>query len=204
MADVPIACSCGQVRGVADVSQDSVNRLVCHCDDCQSFAHFLERADEILDEHGGSDICQMSPGRLRITQGAENLACVRLTEKGLVRWYASCCRTPLANTMLSQAIPFAGVLSSSLRPEGSLDRAIGPVRAGVFARFAKGDRATLIASERPPLSMIFRFLKLALGARLRGDQKRSPFFGSDGKPVAEPRVLSADELRSVETARDAT
>ena len=70
------------------------------------------------------------------------------------------------------------------------------MRAGAAGR-------TLDATDRPPLSMIFRFLRLALTARLRGDAKRSPFFGADRKPIVEPRVLSEDELRAVEKARDA-
>lgn len=32
----------------------TVNRVICHCDDCQAFAHHLRRAD-LLDAHGGPD-----------------------------------------------------------------------------------------------------------------------------------------------------
>ena len=48
--DVPIRCSCGALQGYArGISRKSGRRMACYCDDCQSFAHFLGRADEVLD-----------------------------------------------------------------------------------------------------------------------------------------------------------
>ena len=45
-SDLPIRCTCGALRGVLrEPSRDTGNRCVCYCDDCQSFAYFLERAD---------------------------------------------------------------------------------------------------------------------------------------------------------------
>jgi hypothetical protein len=59
--EVPLRCSCGVVRGAArGVSGANGNRLICYCDDCQSFAHFLGPAQPILDSHGGTEIFQMS------------------------------------------------------------------------------------------------------------------------------------------------
>ncbi len=78
--DLPIRCSCGALRGIArGVSAKRGNRIVCYCDDCQSFAYFLEHPDRILDSHGGTDIFQMSPARLEISEGADQLVCMRLT-----------------------------------------------------------------------------------------------------------------------------
>ena len=89
--DVPLKCNCGTVRGVArEVSESNGNRLVCYCDDCQYFAHFLGRAEDILDPHGGSDIFQMAPARIEIIEGESAIACVRLTPGGLMRWYSDC------------------------------------------------------------------------------------------------------------------
>jgi hypothetical protein len=45
--------------------------------------------------------------------------------------------------------------------------------------------------------------RIIVGARLRGETRRSPFFHADGTPKVAPHVLSADELRAVESARDA-
>ena len=206
--DLPIRCSCGALRAVArGVSSNRGNRLVCYCDDCQSFAHFLERADQILDPHGGTDIFQTSPARLEITEGVKHLACIRLKPGGLLRWYADCCRTPIGNTLASRQVPFVGLIHSRTDPASdgpSRDEALGPIRAHVNGRFAKGDRAQLDAHDRAAVSTIFRFVAILLIARLRGDHKRSAFFDAEtGEPIAEPRVLSADELRRVETARDA-
>ena len=91
-----LQCRCGEVRGVVtDVSPNTVNRVVCYCDDCQAFLHHLGRAD-LLDAHGGSDIVQIAPASLSFVHGKERIVGLRLTPKGLYRWYASCCRTPLA------------------------------------------------------------------------------------------------------------
>jgi hypothetical protein len=85
------------MRGVAsDVSQSSGFRFVCYCRDCQAFARFLERAD-VLDPAGGTDIFQMPPARVKLVAGTDAMRCLRLSNK-VLRWYADCCRTPIANT----------------------------------------------------------------------------------------------------------
>jgi hypothetical protein len=44
--NVTLSCSCGEVRGlVTGVSPNTVNRVVCYCDDCQAFLHHLGRAE---------------------------------------------------------------------------------------------------------------------------------------------------------------
>ncbi len=55
----------------------------------------------VLDERGGSQIIQVPPKNLTFTQGREVLASMRLTEKGLLRWYAGCCNTPIGNTLIT-------------------------------------------------------------------------------------------------------
>ncbi len=146
---LPIRCSCAALRGTAlGVSANRGNRVVCYCDDCQSFAYFLGRADQILDAHGGTDIFQTSPARLEM---------------------------------------------------------LGPIRARVNARFAKGDKAQLDANDRLPVSQLFRFVPMLLMARLRGDHTRSPFFDSKtGELRVEPHVLTEAELAEVERNRDAS
>jgi len=199
--DLRIRCACGAVRGVVrGASPSSGNHLVCHCDDCQAFAHFLARPDQILDAWGGTDIYQTSPAKVAFEAGDERLACMRLRPKGLLRWYASCCRTPIGNTV-SAGLPFVGLIHRCLDDEAGVR---GPVRARVFGRFARGDRSQLRAHDRAPLSLVLRFAWLIGQARLRGDQRRSPFFDPrTGEPVAQPRVLTAEELRDVESRRDA-
>ena len=146
MTDIPIQCECGAVRGVVrDMAPSNTNRAICHCDDCQAFVHYLGRADEVLDEHGGTEVFQVAPGNVEFTAGAEHLACLRLTETGPYRWYTDCCRTPIANTPANWRISFAGLLARCLNPgpEGSLDAAAGPPGMRIFTQFATGDPATM-------------------------------------------------------------
>lgn len=206
---LPIRCSCASLRGTAlGVSANRGNRVVCYCDDCQSFAYFLGRADQILDAHGGTDIFQTSPARLELSEGVDKLACMRLTPGGMVRWYASCCNTPVGNTMATRQMPFVGLIHSCVdhAADGrARDETLGPIRARVNARFAKGDRAQLDAHDRFPMSQLFRFVPMLLMARLRGDHTRSPFFDSKtGELGVEPRVLTEAELLEVENRRDAS
>src|SRR5262244_3439281 len=107
-----VHCRCGEVRGfVADASPNTVNRVMCYCDDCQAFVHHLGRAD-LLDAHGGTDIVQVAPASLVSHHGTERIVGLRLAPKGLYRWYASCCKTPLGNTV-GPAIPFVGIVAQA-------------------------------------------------------------------------------------------
>ena len=99
------------MRGVAsDVSRSTGFRFVCYCKDCQVFARFLERAD-VLDPAGGTDIFHMPPGRVKFTAGTDAMRCLRLSSK-VLRWYAACCRTPIANTAAGPRFPIVAVIHS--------------------------------------------------------------------------------------------
>jgi hypothetical protein len=203
--DLPLRCACGAWRGVLrGVAPGRGNRCICYCDDCQSFAHYLGRADEILDAHGGTDIFQTSPARLEITAGNERLACVRLRPRSnVVRWFASCCRTPIGNTPAEHRVPLVGVIRSCLDLGAvglSADAALGPVRGIAFPRFARGDRTQL--PKRSLVLHLLRMVGIILAARIRRDQLRSPFMHADGELKASPHVLGVEELRAVEAVRD--
>ena len=192
---LPIRCFCGQLEGVAhDVAPETGTHLKCYCDDCQAFQKLLGHAERVLDEHGGTEIFQMSAGKIEITKGHENLACLRLTPKGTLRWYASCCNAPLGNTLATPALPFFGVIGTCFdRSAGgeAVDRALGPLKPGVFGKFALGDRTAVDAHDRVPLSAVGGFLRKVIGWRFGGAHKSSPFF-EGGRPVATPRVVSED------------
>jgi hypothetical protein len=187
------------------VDPSTGNRCVCYCDDCQSFAFYLGRADSILDDRGGTDIFQTSPARLEIIAGRENLACVRLRPgSNVIRWYASCCRTPIGNTPAEHRVPFVGVIHACMdvaATGSAADDVLGPIRARFFRRFARGGEAGLAGGRT--LVAILRLVRMVLRARLRGDRRRSIFFQLDGEPKVAPHVLSAVELAGVEAARDA-
>jgi len=197
--DVPLRCACGALRGLLrSITPRNGNRCICYCDDCQAFANFMERPESILDSHGGTDIFQTSQARLEITEGREYLACIQLRAGSkLVRWYASCCRTPIGNTPTEPRIPFVGVIQRCLdlgALGASADAVLGPVRGTFFRRFARGDRSELPRGRS--VLLILRLVRLILVARLRRDQLHSPFFAPSGEPRVAAHVLSADELRA--------
>lgn len=194
--NIPLRCQCGAVRGMAsDVSPQTGRRVVCMCDDCQAFARFLGR-DDVLDAHGGTDIFQTTPSRIALTEGAEKLAAVRLSPKGMVRFYTSCCRTPVANTLDSAQLPFAGVVHSFMDHAShgrSRNEVLGPPIARIHARDAIGTPPEGAHPKVPP-SFIPRVVAWMARNRLAGRHRPSPFYDArTSRPVAEPRVLSAAE-----------
>ena len=104
---------------------DVINRCVCYCTDCQAFAQFLQRPTDILDSLGGTDHANASQD-ISFTEGTDNLACMRLTDTGLLRWYASCCHTPIGNTPPNFKLSFIGLIHTCLEAgDGSLESAFG-------------------------------------------------------------------------------
>ena len=202
--DLSLRCSCGALKGVAHgIAPDTGNHAVCYCDDCQSFAHFLGRPGQLLDPQGGTEVFQMSAAEIALTAGREHLACMRLSPRGLTRWYAGCCNTPLGNTPSSGGIPFIGLINRCVEPpddDPKLEKSFGPIRGWVGRKFAHGDVAA-IPRGKPTLFVVMRFIRFALGWRLRGDQRRSPFFDPRTlTPVVTPRVLTLDERNALRRA----
>ena len=195
--DVPVRCECGSVRGILSrVSPSRVVRAVCYCDDCQAFAHHLGRADTVLDNYGGTSIFQVSPSRLTISEGERHLACVRLTGRNLLRWYAACCGTPIGNTPGSRKLHFLGLIHVFLdfsELEVPADKVFGPIRARAFKKFATGDRSVIIALPEEGLPFLLGGIRRILGALLTGAYRFTPFFDGAGIPVAAPQCVSQEE-----------
>lgn len=194
----PLQCRCGTVKGL--VSRPEIaNRAVCYCGSCQAFAYFLGRQGDVLDERGGSDVIQVLPKNLAFTQGIGALSCLRLTDKGVHRWYASCCNTPIGNTMHTCKISFVGLLHSCLDTSGvPLSGSFGEVRTRVNTQGARG-------TSKPKTEGLARtfwwFTKTIIKARLDGGYRHTPFFFVDeDRPIVVPRVLSAAELAGVMAA----
>ena len=204
--DLPLHCRCGRLRGVVQgVSPSAGNRIVCHCDDCQTWIHHLGGSDAWLDDHGGTELFQLAPDRIRIEAGADQLRCKRLRDGGLMRWYAACCDTPIANTLASAQLPFAGVVHACIDAEAagtSRDAALGPIIARVFGSHAVGERDGLEAPDRAPFWLVLRILRQVLGWRLGGRHRKSPFFDArTGRPTAAPEVLAPEVLKAAQQAR---
>lgn len=199
-AYVRLACRCGQVQGrVARCTAGSGHapvqtRVVCHCGDCQAFASWLGASGHALGANAGTDLVQMTPDRLHFDQGTDRLACIQLRDKGLLRWYASCCETPLCNTMARPFTAFVGVLTVNLQTP-DLDTTFGTVQARAFVESAQGADRPMKNSGLP--RVVFNFFRMILGSRVRGRHRTTPFFHADGTPVARPHLLSPPELEAV-------
>jgi hypothetical protein len=187
----PIRCRCGQLEGAVAHPARGI-RGVCYCRDCQAYAHFLERPDGMVDALGGTDVVIARPHDVRLTAGLEHLACMSLSPRGTLRWYASCCRTPIANTPREVTIPHLGLVHSALEGGArTLDEAFGPIRMRVNRKSAHG--------APPPasvLSTLFGGLRYAYGmlsSRLGGKYRNNPFFDASGQPRMQPRVLTLAE-----------
>ena len=138
--DLLLRCQCGHVRGVArEVSPTSGLRFVCYCTDCQAFARILERQD-VLDAAGGMDIFQMAPGHVTLTVGVDALRCISFSNK-VLRWYADCCKTPIANTAADPRFPVVALIHTFIDSDAvgcSRDDAFGPPLCRIYERSATG------------------------------------------------------------------
>ncbi len=191
--DVELECRCGEVRGrVRGASKKNTNRVVCYCDDCQAFLHHLGRA-ELLDDHGGTRIIQVAPASLSFDRGTERIACLRLTPKGLYRWFTTCCKTPLGNT-LTPAIPFVGIEESCFR--APVDEVFGPPIASILGKYAVGDPPP--GSTKVDLRLIARTIRLLLGWKIGRRSWPHPFFEKKArKPRFEMIVLTKEEREAL-------
>lgn len=186
MTDVAFSCSCGTLKGVLqEVSPASGCHALCYCRDCRAFARHMDQLDA-LEPGGGSPLVQVVPARIEITQGADRIACLRLSPRGLHRWYAACCKTPLANTVGSPRMPMAGMW----RPLFAQTDAFGPV---VTHGFTKGALPGGPRKDKGLGRMFGGLLKRALAAYLNGTARQSPFFDASGAPVAAPQIISKED-----------
>ncbi|HKO89664.1 MAG TPA: DUF6151 family protein [Polyangiaceae bacterium] len=196
--DLELGCRCGQIHGQArGISPESVNRAICYCDDCQAFLHHIGRSD-LLDGHGGSELVQVAPASVSFDRGVEHIVGVRLGPKGMHRWYASCCQTPLGNTMPTPALPFIGMLLEVFRNLDARrrDEVFGPLRGKAFGQFATNGAPE--GSTKLPLKMILNTLRLVLGWKLRGATWPHPFFGRETAKAQLPlTILSRDECQAL-------
>lgn len=197
---ISLKCQCGSFKGVATVSRSFSRRIVCLCDDCQAYAHFLGKAKSVLDANGGTDVCPVTPAHIKVTHRAENLRCLRLSPRGMYRWYAGCCKTPIANSLPSYRVPFAGVVHTIMDHAGdhqTREEALGPIFARVQGKFgiAPLPPGTL---QKASLSVILSTLKFLLSAVVKREYKPSPFFDTvTGKPRVEPYILTLAERESM-------
>lgn len=167
---------------MSNASPKTVNRVVCYCDDCQAFVHHLKRP-ELLDENAGSDIIQVAPATLSFERGAERIACVRLSPKGLFRFYADCCKTPVGNTV-GPAVPFVGIHAKTFV---AADEACGAPVGGFMGKFAIG--TPIEGSTGLNVKVVARALRMVAGWKLGGKSWPHPFFAKGSKEPHRPTTL---------------
>ena len=200
---ITLKCSCG--KRIGEIERSAANRstrALCYCVDCQAFAHYLRNHETVLDSQGGSDVTQISPARISFSEGKEHLACLRLSDNGMVRWYAQCCNTPIGNTMANPKVPFIGLLHKCMHTSKgeSLDDVFGPATMVVYPEFAQGEPKP--KGNRWSLALgVARLVKNIITARLLGDARRNPFFDfSSGTPIVSPMILSEREREDLRTS----
>lgn len=198
-----LSCSCGRLRGaVTPVGPRTGTHIVCYCDDCQAFGRLLEGrgATAALDPLGGTAIFQTAPAHITLSEGADQLRCVRLSGKGMFRFYAGCCHAPIGN-MMGPRMPFIGLITARLVvPEdgaASVARALGPA-TGVQGRYAIGG-CPPGAARVATFGVVARSFGRVLGWWVGRKHQPSAFFDpATRRPRVEVEVLPAEareELR---------
>ena len=179
---MPFSCACGALTGHITVAGvQSGTHVGCFCHDCRAAQLYFGQPDPAP---GPVNILHMSPEELRIDSGADQLALMQLSPKGMLRWYAKCCNAPIATTARSAKFPFAGFDVNRIADP----QALGPITTRGFAPQPGGKQA----HEN------IRYAAIGLAIRLTkswlsGSWRKTPFFKADGDPVASPTILSKAE-----------
>ncbi len=185
-----IQCECGAVTGHIE-GEGTSNRVSCYCADCQAFARYLGRTNDILDAQGGTEIVQLAQHRIVFSSGKQHLAAMQLSENGLLRWFTSCCRSPIGNTVNNQKFSFIGLFSSSM--ESSLiDQDFGTAIAIVNIDSALGEPKP---EQKGIAMMILRVFKIVATSRITGKYRNSVFFTRSGEPITNQIVLTSAERK---------
>jgi len=147
----------------------------------------------MLDAQGGTDITAVRPRYITLNRGVEHLTCMSLSEEGTLRWYTSCCGTPVGNTPRDFKTSHVGLIHCCLNTDGrSLDEVLGPVVMRISGKSAKGK----VESNSPirfGLAVAHYLASITL-SRISRSYLINPFFQiPQGIPLVKPKVLSPAE-----------
>ena len=104
----------------------------------------------MLDGAGGTDIFLMPAGRVKLAAGSDVVRCIHFSKR-VFRWYADCCRTPIANTA-GPRFPVVGITNAFMdrAADGrSRDERLDAPLCRIFEQSATGP---LPPSAPPPRS----------------------------------------------------
>lgn len=191
-----IQCQCGGFRAKQKAfPKGTPGRLVCYCDDCQTYLHHLKRTD-LLDSNGGTEIIPAYPADVEVLHGLEYLKCTRLSATGTFRFSTTCCNTPVVN--MRPRVPWAGFLRCvyTANDTHKIDQILGPVRGRIMGRYAKGT-PPVGTPQTFDLRALLTVMPFILRGRLLRKFRPSPFFAEDGTTaVVAPHVLSKAEQQT--------
>ena len=187
--NVELQCECGSVAGrLEGFDPARADYVVCHCSDCQAFARTLDAEARILDRANGTHLLQTRCATLEIDRGRDLLACLHLTEKPTLRWYASCCDTPMFNTYRNGRVPYITTLLANCDPEGR-EALTRQCLGHLFLDDAGVSTADLTACS--PAKLALRVVPRMIRDLVGGDRRRTALFDPQTlEPIAQPQRLA--------------
>ena len=189
------SCACGTVAGtITDVGPKQGDYVYCHCTDCQAVPKLLGAEERILERAAGTALYQIRCARLSFASGKDKLAGVHMTDQPTLRWYASCCDTPLFNTYANGKLPYTTILLANCDRAGRA--ALGEPRGHLHLADAPDETTDL-----KPMSMaalLRSFFKRLVKDIASGDRRRNPLFDPKTlEPIATPRRLTPREREAL-------
>ena len=182
-SDLAFSCTCGAVTGhITARGVKTGTHAQCFCHDCRAAQLYFGQPDPAP---GPVEILQTTPEDVIFETGAEHLAAMQLSPKGMYRWYAKCCNAPLATTTRTPKLPFAGFDVKRMTDRDGL----GPVLTQGFVTGPDGRQ-----SHKGLRHAVLRLLTRVITSRVSGRWKDTPFFAAEtGKPVAPSVVLTKEQ-----------
>ena len=195
-----LQCQCGALRGHVGRLHLAI-RGVCYCKDCRTYAQHLGQLRTSHDSAGGVEFVATQGMHVSFEGDAQQLACLSLSSNGLLRWYAKCCNTPIANTTRNWKFPYVGLLHTCLKAEPALYKQAFPkvqmrVNTGSAWQAPTGMKLGTTIS-------LLSFMPRVMASGINGAYRLTPFFlAPSGAPRVEVYALSkAERTRAHEAAR---
>ena len=194
---LPLRCVCGALQGALAAVAEPRTRGRCYCNDCRAYGVWLGR-DRVLDAQGGTEVVQTWPSRVRLTAGVEQVRLMKLSPKGLHRWFAGCCRTPIANGFGPGRAPFLGLQARFVAPDARprLDELFGAAH-GVQGRFAPGGCPPGVHASASA-GILWAATGMLVRGLWAGGHAPHPLFSAEGAAIATAEVLTAEARAALE------